>query len=428
VTSSYLELRALISSPQGRSAITIGSLQPDAAATAAAKHGLHEPSAAGDRLLLAACSTSDDGAFLCLRCRISHPIEQKLRDLHRRFADSYGLDLIELASYGLDDDGRTLSYQPLSALPAARITPFTAQVICSYDASRGAGLPHWARTKLQAHNGLKAYLLEHGLLLISNWALLADSAPRRVRHAWEGFGAGSLTVEAALALHAAYRSHYPEAKVAYRRRTGKASGWEPDDAFLSSISPGKDPKSTSSQLVQLADTIRMARSGRWQWTQQPQADDGEGTEIEIADPSTLTESIEPDGPSAAEQLALITAALDRATAAVMPAVLAPASTNSQLHCLWQGFGEGLTNTPLAERCGCARGTVSKKLRSEHHAATIARQATTELLRNPTFSPLASSLEDLERMVEALRNHLLHPEREGDIAPLRRWVHQHLPVS
>ena len=428
MTSSYLELRALISSPQGRSAITIGSLQPDAAATAAAKHGLHEPSAAGDRLLLAACSTSDDGAFLCLRCRISHPIEQKLRDLHRRFADSYGLDLIELASYGLDDDGRTLSYQPLSALPAARITPFTAQVICSYDASRGAGLPHWARTKLQAHNGLKAYLLENGLLLISNWALLADSAPRRVRHAWEGFGAGSLTVEAALALHAAYRSHYREAKAAYRRRSGKASGWEPDDAFLSAISPATDPKSTSSQLVQIADAIRMARSGRWQWTQQPQADDGEGTEIEIADPSTLTGTSEPDGPSAAEQLALITAALDRATAAVMPAVLAPASTNSQLHCLWQGFGEGLTNTPLAERCGCARGTVSKKLRSEQHAATIARQATTELLRHPAFSPLASSLEDLERMVEALRNHLLHPEREGDIAPLRRWVHQHLPVS
>jgi len=430
VTSSYQELRALITSYGIHQGISIGSIKPEAAAAAADHHGVDAPSPQSDRLLLTACAASegDDGAFLCLRCRISHPIEQKLRDLHRRFADSYGLDLIELASYGLDDDGRTLSHQSLSALPAARITPFTAQVICSYDASRGAGLPHWARTKLQAHNGLKAYLLEHGLLLISNWALLADSAPRRVRHAWEAFGAGSLTVEAALALHAAYRSHYREAKAAYRRRTGKASGWEPDDAFLSSINPAADPKSTCSQLVQIADAIRMARSGRWQWTQPPQADEGNGTEIEIADPSTLTESIEPDGPSAAEQVALIHAALDRATAAVMPAVLAPASTNPQLHCLWQGFGEGLTNTPLAERCGCARGTVSKKLRSEHHAATIARQATTELLRHPAFSSLASSLEDLERMVEALRNHLLNPERGEDIAPLRRWVHQHLPVS
>jgi hypothetical protein len=72
--------------------------------------------------------------------------------------------------------------------------------------------------------------------------------------------------------------------------------------------------------------------------------------------------------------------------------------------------------------------VSKKLRPEQHAATVARQAAGELLRHPAFSSLASSLEDLERMVEALRNHLLQPEREGDIAPLRRWVHQHLPVT
>jgi hypothetical protein len=54
-------------------------------------------------------------------------------------------------------------------------------------------------------------------------------------------------------------------------------------------------------------------------------------------------------------------------ASVLPAVLAPAASDPQLHCLWQGYGEGLTNTPLAERCGCARGTVSKKLRPEQHA-------------------------------------------------------------
>ncbi len=426
VSSSYLELRTLVSSPQSRFAIAIGSRHLPAAAASAAMHGLQEPSAAGDRLLLRVCSTGDDGAFSCLRCRISHPIEQKLRDLHRRFSAEHSLDLIELAAYGLDDDGRSLSYQALRQQPTARITPFTAQVICSYDANRGAGLPHWARTKLQAHNGLKAYLLEHGLLLISNWALLADSSPQRVRHSWEAFGAGSLTTEQAQALHAAYCIIYPEAKAAYRRRTGKTSGWDPDDTFLRAIS-SSDPALTRQQLSSIADALRLARSGRWQLSQQ-QVTDSEGGEIEIADPATLSDTTEPDGPSAAEQLALIHAALDRALATVMPAVLAPASTDPLLDCLWQGYGEGLTNTPLGERCGCARGTVSKKLRPEQHAATVARQAAGELLRHPAFSSLASSLEDLERMVEALRNHLLQPEREGDIAPLRRWVHQHLPVT
>jgi hypothetical protein len=29
------------------------------------------------------------------------------------------------------------------------------------------------------------------------------------------------------------------------------------------------------------------------------------------------------------------------------------------------------------------------------------------------------------LVDALRNHLLEPEREGDVAPLRRWIQQYL---
>ncbi|MCP9928832.1 hypothetical protein [Cyanobium sp. CH-040] len=427
-SSSYRELRALISARGSSQGITIGSLHPPQAAAAAEDYGVDAPSAAGDRLLLAACDAPEDreGAFLCLRCHVSHPLEQKICGLYGQFGDYYGLDEIELASFALDDDGRPLDPARLRGQPTAAITPFTAQVICSYDPSRGAGLPHWARTRLQAHNDLKVYLKEHGLLLISDWALLADTSSRRIRGAWEVFGGGSLTADRAVRLHGAYLAAYPAAKAEHRRRSRRSSGWQPDAAFLHAIAPEQPAATTSEQLEAMARTVRLVLTQQWQRSRQ--ADGEQADALEVPDPRTLQDLSEQPEHSPADQLTLIHAALERALEAVMPAVLAPAASDPQLHCLWQGYGEGLTNTPLAERCGCSRGTVSKKLRPEQHASTIARQAAGELLRQPAFSALGGSVEDLERMVEALRNHLLIPEREGDIAPLRRWVHQHLPVS
>ncbi|MFQ6539728.1 MULTISPECIES: hypothetical protein [Aphanothece] len=424
--SSYRQLRGLLATTSGPESVTIGNLHAPAATAAAAaeRHHLAEPCAQSDRLLLAACQDNDDGAFLCLRCHVSHPLEQKIRGLHRQFGSHYGLDLIELAGYALDDDGRPLDYLQLPDQPKAATAPFTAEVICSYDPSRGAGLPHWARTKLQASNDLKAHLLEHGLLMISDWALLADSSARRIRQAWDVFGSGALTADQAQALHAAYCDHYRTAKAEHRLRNGRSSGWQPNADFLRRIAPEQPAATTWSQLEAMANTVRLVLTQQWQRNGWPEAGD---QPLEVADPASLDEVFEDDGASPADQLALISTALDRALTAVMPAVLAPAASDPQLHCLWQGFGEGLTNTPLSERCGCSRGTVSKKLRPEQHATAIARQAAGELLRQPAFSALSGSVEDVERMVEALRNHLLNPEREGDIPPLRRWVHQHLPV-
>jgi len=52
-------------------------------------------------------------------------------------------------------------------------------------------------------------------------------------------------------------------------------------------------------------------------------------------------------------------------------------------------------------------------------------AAIELKRHPDFASCGQSVEAAERLVEALRNHLLESEREGDVAPLRRWVKQYL---
>ncbi len=355
----------------------------------------------------------------CLRCRVSHPLEAKVRGLHCQFSHHYGLDLLAMAGIALDDDGRLLPYADDETGGSAGFIPFTLQVVRSFKPGF-CGLPHWARVRLQANNDLKAYLRQHGLLLISDWALLADTSPTRIRQAWEAFGQGTSTADQAVALHGHYREHYRGAMDSHRATTGRASGWQPDAAFLRLIAADLTPVDCFEQLQAMARAVRMVKTGQWQRSTELLEDQQEG----IADPASLHE---PEDPATATELSMrIHGALERAMEAYLPSVLRNSGKDGTLtDCLWRCYAEGLTNRPMAQRCGCAPGTVSKKLRLEMHTNAIATAAALELRRHPAFAEVGRSVEGAERMLQALRNHLIEPEREGERAPLRRWVHQHL---
>ncbi len=422
MSASYQQLRMLMPGKGAGAAVVLGCRDQPLAAAAAARHSLGDPSPAADRLLLAASNEGDDGAFLCLRCRVSEPIEEKIRGIHRQYGAHYQLDLPSLAAYGLDDDGRALSCPALRALPTSRIAPFTAQVLCSYDSSQGASLPHWARLKLQAHNGLKVYLREHGLLLISPWSLLADTSRRRVREVVEAFGGSNLTVQHAEALHAAYCQAFPAAKAEHRQRTGRSSGWVPSDAFLLSVAPDQPADTTREQLLAIDRAIRLLLSQRWQQSL-------DALEAADATPALSLEACtaELSGDDDNALLARISAALARA---LDPAVRAALATDQHRwskapdrRLAWQLYGEGLGQRAIAERCSHQQAWVSKVLQEKTLATTVATAAALELRRHPAFAGVAHSLEGAERLVEALRNHLLTSEREGDVAPLRCAVAQ-----
>lgn len=366
----------------------------------------------------------DAAALLCLRCRVSHPLEAWLKATTKQWC-SRGVELIALASYALDDDGQLQWRTPdrgavpfvfaeLAADPSGVIRPFTAEVIRTYDPVR-CGLPHWSRQRIQAHNGLQAYLREHGVLLISDWALLRHSSLLRTRDACTIFGVSAMALTQALELKRRYDPLYDDAKKAYKDRTGKGSGWQPDQAFLSQLAPGQESQSTSEQLREIARAIRKLLTGQVEIS----LTTAEGQELDL--PAPAAEHDQPDS-QPQEQLALIEKALQRALDQHMPSVLAgDGKTPELMRCLWQGWADGLTNRPLADRCGTSCGTVSRKLRPTEHAAAIATAAALELRRHPAFASCSSSVEAAERLVEALKNHLLEPKQEGDIAPLRRSI-------
>ena len=393
-----------------------------------------EPSRGVDLELLGpARDFPDPLPLLCLRCRISHALEAWLLVTYRAHHASRGINLAAMASFALDDDGaltirtsantkKPFTYAQLALMPKGLISPFSAEVLRSYDPAL-CGLPHWARLKIQSHNELKAYFRQHGLLLISDWALLRNSSPTRVRQACEQHLRSGDTIEALCGLHRRYGPVYDAAKLVYKQATGKASGWQPDLPFLQELAPEADPFATNERLKAIASAIRQLMTEQATKSLDEAAEAG----YEPVDPASLaTASSHEDGPSSSELTTLIHAALQRAMDDHMPGVLTSTGSRAELlRCLWSGWAEGLKQRPLAERCGTSQGTVSKQLKPELQATAVATAAAVELKRHPAFASCNQSVEAAERLVEALRNHLLEPEREGDVAPLRRWIQQYL---
>ena len=435
----YCELRTL-HHQDGRTGLTIGSQPLSAAQEAWLRLGLapQEPAAALDALLLRHSQQHGDGAaLLCLRCRLSWPLEQKLRDLWQRNKELYELDLLEMASLVLDDngalelrlvgpgpDGRTVvrrqpyTWEWLSQSTERCLRPFSAEVLRSYNPER-SGLPHWARQQVLAHGELKAYFREHGLLLIGDWALLGSkTSQKRLRQAWARCGEGSLPLEAALTLHHSFLEHYGAAKDLHRRRTGKQNNWEPDDAFLLQLRPDQPSPQTLDQLRALARAVRRYVAG---------ADHrrafAEGEEAAIADPSSgYPGDGEEGGWSGPALQAQITGALERAVGPHAAAALRRDqpkwAKDPSRRLAWELYGQGAGQRTIAEQCEHQQAWVSKLLNEKQLAGAIALAAATELARHPAFAEVSRRVEGAERLVEALRNHLVNPEQEGSIAPLR----------
>ena len=433
MAESYVQIQALRIKPRG---LAIAAQPPHGLASAQlALQALgleeHEPSPQADRALIHRSLEQDDpGALLCLRCRISHPIRDRLQALYNSHQEEHGLDLIEMASFVLDDKGELefparqgerrgppFCWSVLSSLPEKTLHPFSAEVLRSYNPAL-CGLPHWARQKVQCHPELKTYLRQQGLLLISDWALLAHkTSPSRLRQAWSEHGTG-IGLEQAMALHQSFQAHYPPAQKAYVAKTGKRSGWEPDEAFLLSLLPGVEFDAATQKLKNLATAVRTFLTATAAAQELPEPDS-----LAMADPATLSKPA--DGSSPQELMALIQAALERANLPAVQQALTddhPSwSKKQERRRAWQLYGEGLGQREIAERCDHKQAWVSKLLNEHSLATTIATAAAVELRRLPAFAEVALSVEGAERLVEALRNHLTNPEREGEVAPLRRAV-------
>ena len=120
-------------------------------------------------------------AELCLRCFISHQIEQVCIQLETQFGDYYGFTRYDLFAFVLDDEG-AISEQPKAnsyELSATSYQRTAIKILQKFDPDR-ASLSNWTMRLVKQHHELNAFLLEQGLCLLSDWAILNDTKPKKL--------------------------------------------------------------------------------------------------------------------------------------------------------------------------------------------------------------------------------------------------------
>ena len=201
-------------------------------------------------------------AELCLRCFISYQIEQVCIQLEEQFGATGGFTRRDLWAVVLDDDGQISSSQQRSPYQT-----LSSQILKSFDPDRGA-LSTFASRQTKQSPELTAYLLQHGIYLISDWAILNNTRPEQLPRLLSEFhGLSTDEIDVAVALLQSYHAVYRHDRLR-QRQLGQISGCStctlPTIEQLTRIAQGfvnskRSPETVLSQLQRLATQLRQYR-------------------------------------------------------------------------------------------------------------------------------------------------------------------------
>lgn len=109
----------------------------------------------------------------CLRYFISHQIYQSCIQIAAKFGQIHGFKAPDLYVYVLDDDGRSpfrnSSYQTVAMM-----------VLKTFDPAKGS-LTAWVSRCVKQHRELREFLLQQGVYLLTDWAILNDTPCDRLQ-------------------------------------------------------------------------------------------------------------------------------------------------------------------------------------------------------------------------------------------------------
>lgn len=208
---------------------------------------------------------SDDenknNAQRCLLCFISWEIEKVCLNLEKQFGATGGFTTRDLLPYVLDDDGRLQSKSSYQC--------YSLTILDSFDINQSS-LSSWTSRKVKQHPGLSKFLLECGIYLLTDWAILNDTQPKQLERILSKFHSLTVTeIHQYKWLLQSYHTVY-RAQRLQQRKSRKTSKCQPPNIEqleqisdkLNNLSQGKysyEYNNLMSQLQQLAGYLREYR-------------------------------------------------------------------------------------------------------------------------------------------------------------------------
>ena len=221
----------------------------------------------------------------CLRCFISHQIRQVCIQLEMQFGREHGFTRSDLFIYTLNDtlDNFRDSISSENE-PKSQYKPLAVEILETFDPQK-ANLSTWTTRLVKQNRELQHFLLEQGVYLISNWAILNDTNLKQVSRILSEFhNLTSTEIEGACLLLKSYHAVYRQDRLKNRQSKGKKCQ-TPSREQLERIASLINKKAnlafsaeqTLSQLEKLTGLLREyrihVRGGRFQ--QEPSLDNSE---------------------------------------------------------------------------------------------------------------------------------------------------------
>ncbi len=197
-------------------------------------------------------------AQMSLRCFISKQIEMACVQLEMQFGELHGVRRSDLLPLVLDDDGRPWGTTDSSP----RYRSVARQVIDTFDPER-ASLATWTIRLVKHHRELNEFLLECGVYLLSDWAILNDTQPTKLRRVLSSAPPlTELEIAQALRVLEAYHGVYRRDRLLARQSGIKGQCPPPTEAQLEEMAQQLDGVSSARVLRELramADRLRAYR-------------------------------------------------------------------------------------------------------------------------------------------------------------------------
>ncbi|MBE9029861.1 hypothetical protein IQ266_08980 [filamentous cyanobacterium LEGE 11480] len=203
---------------------------------------------------LLALSQTDPIADLCLRCFISNQIEQVCIQLEQQFGLNHGFSRQDLFPLVLDDDGKIQAN--------SQYVSTARHILNTFEPGKGS-LATWTIRLVKHNRELNKFLLESGVCLLSDWAILNDTNISKLRRVYGEFHSTSaFETEQAVFLLEAYHAVYRADRLIQRQAGVRGACPPPSEEQLERIRQeiGEGtPRSILAQLQQLATQLRQYR-------------------------------------------------------------------------------------------------------------------------------------------------------------------------